>query len=76
MYLDCYTLKDSADGRIVCKTWCLMVDYPSEFKITDMFSSKSTKAHQHGKLDPRKISHVHSVHAKKVVDMNTTFRYG
>jgi hypothetical protein len=61
MYLvDCCTLKDSADGQTVCKTWRLMVNYPSEFKITDMFSSKAamveptaiklSKMKQHGIL--------------------------
>jgi hypothetical protein len=41
-YLDCCTLKDRESNTTLRKTWRILVIYPSQYKISDMFPSKST----------------------------------
>jgi hypothetical protein len=58
-YLDCCTLKDNATSTVFRKTWRIIVLHPSQYKISDMFPSKSAmveptvvklnKLHQMGK---------------------------
>jgi hypothetical protein len=41
-FLDCCTLKDRESNTALRKTWRILVIYPSQYKISDMFPSKST----------------------------------